>query len=105
MGALVEFADQGAAQVCKLQKKFLVDGQVWTFTEAQTMVDETSAAERSVHFEAPLIDAVNQRHPIEQSHLGPKLAQVMAAAKEIARPGSTKRALDSKAEPGEKGAR
>merc|ERR1711920_359971 len=94
--ALVEFADQGAAQVCELQKKFLVDGQVWTFTEAQTMVDEASAQERSVHFEAPVINAVDQRTLIEQTHLGSKLAQVMAAAKEIARPGSTK--ADGRAE-------
>jgi len=89
--ALVEFADQGSAQVCKLQKKFLVDGQVWTFTEAQTMVDEASALERSVHFEAPVINAVDQRTMIEQTHLGSKLREVMEAAKHIGRkPGSAK---------------
>jgi len=98
--ALVEFVDQGAAQVCKLQKKFLVDGQVWTFTEAQTMVDEASAQERSVHFEAPMINAVDQRTMIEQSHLGSKLAQVMAAAKEISKPGGAP--AEGEAEPGEK---
>jgi len=98
--ALVEFADQGAAQVCKLQKKFLVDGQVWTFTEAQTMVDEASALERSVHFEAPVINAVDQRTMIEQTHLGSKLKQVMAAARQIAKPGSAE--ADGGAEPGDR---
>merc|ERR1712083_1017649 len=59
--ALVMFVEQGAAHVCKTQRKFLVDGRMLVFTEAKTMVNEQSVAEQIINFQAPILDAINMR--------------------------------------------
>ncbi|CAE7226545.1 unnamed protein product [Symbiodinium necroappetens] len=83
--ALVEFKERGSAQVVKRTEKFLVEERVLAFTEAKTMVDTTSFAEQSVHFNQPAFDTTTMKVVLAyQCHLNPKLAKAKLAAAQIA---------------------
>jgi len=83
--ALVEFKERGSAQVVKRTEKFLVEERVLAFTEAKTMVDTTSFAEKSVHFNQPAFDTTTMKVVLAyQCHLNPKLAKAKLAAAQIA---------------------
>merc|ERR1719401_317419 len=85
--ALVEFQEKGPAHVCKTQHKYRVDGRFLLFTESKTMVDAESLAEKTVQFQAPLLDAHNMRQVLtQQIVLSDKLAKVRAAAEELMKP-------------------
>jgi len=82
--ALVEFREQHVAYACKAQQQFIVDGRLLTFSEAKTLVDTRSFAEKSVHFHAPIFDASTMRAVLAyQCHLNPKLARARKAAAEM----------------------
>merc|ERR1712194_403236 len=82
---LVEFKDRAPAHMCKVQRKFLVDGKVLVCSESKTMVDESVFVEQTVQFQAPILDGMNMRQVIsQQPELQSKLAKVRAAALELA---------------------
>eukprot|EP00933_Yihiella_yeosuensis_P023694 TRINITY_DN18435_c1_g1_i1.p1 TRINITY_DN18435_c1_g1~~TRINITY_DN18435_c1_g1_i1.p1 ORF type:complete len:623 (-),score=175.75 TRINITY_DN18435_c1_g1_i1:111-1979(-) len=84
MFALVEFKERGPATVVKQTEKFKVDDMIITFTEAKTMVDTTSFAEQSVHFNQPAFDPTTLKVVLAaQCHLNPKIAKARMAAAEI----------------------
>jgi len=93
--ALIEFKEKGPAHVCKTQREFLVDGRVFTFSEAKTMVDATEFAERGVHFQQPIFDAYNMRQVLaQQGNLNAKLVEVRKAAQSIFNPSDGGNAAD-----------
>eukprot|EP00927_Polykrikos_kofoidii_P066251 TRINITY_DN61882_c0_g1_i1.p1 TRINITY_DN61882_c0_g1~~TRINITY_DN61882_c0_g1_i1.p1 ORF type:complete len:532 (-),score=136.49 TRINITY_DN61882_c0_g1_i1:89-1684(-) len=84
---LIEFKERGPAHVCKLQREFTVDGKPLVITEAKVFVNESEFRERTVHFQNPILDALNMRTVLAcQDELKDKINQVRAAAKEIVDP-------------------
>mmetsp|Transcript_47161 Transcript_47161/g.132626 ORF Transcript_47161/g.132626 Transcript_47161/m.132626 type:complete len:528 (-) Transcript_47161:103-1686(-) len=78
---LVEFKDHGAAHICKLQRQYVVDGKVFTCTEAKVLVDESEFMEQTIEFQAPVRDAMGMKHILSQQlDLREKLDKVRAAA-------------------------
>merc|ERR1712039_1016179 len=79
-----EFTERGAAHVCKTQGQFLVDGRILTVTEAKTFVNEAAFAEKTVHFQNPILDAMNMQHTLAiDEDIKAKIKKVRKAAAKI----------------------
>lgn len=86
--ALVEFMEAAPAFAATSRQGFVVDGKVIVFTESKTLIDTSSYAEKSVHFQSPvfspeLAQASTQAAICVQNHLTPKLVKARLAAAEI----------------------
>jgi len=93
---LAEFKERGPAHIAKTQRIFKVDGAKLIVTEAKSLVEEASFMEQTIHFQAPIVDAMAMRDVIyQQGDLREKLDKVRQAAMSILRKDSQEESLPS----------